>query len=83
MLFTVYILYASDIDKYYIGYTNDEIGKRLRQHLSNHFGFTARSKEWKVVYKEIFENKIDAMKREREIKNWKSKKRIELLLAKG
>ena len=83
MSFTVYILYAPDIDKYYIGYTNDEMGEHLRRHLSNHFGFTARSKEWKVVYKEIFEYKIDAMKREKEIKSWKSKKRIEQLFAKG
>ena len=80
MSFIVYILY--DIDRYYIGYTSDEIEERLRRHLSDHFGFTTRSKEWKVVYKENFNNKADAVKREKEIKNWKSKKRIELLLEK-
>jgi len=82
MTYTVYILYAPDIDNYYIGYTSDEMEERLRRHLSNHFSFTSRSKQWKIVYKGTFDNKTDAMKREREIKNWKSRKRIEQLLTK-
>jgi len=44
MIFTVYILYAADIDKYYIGFTNGEKEERLRKHLSNHTGFTSKSK---------------------------------------
>ena len=80
MIFTVYILYAAGIDKYYIGFTKGEIEERFRKHLSNHAGFTSKSKQWKIVYTELFYNKVYAMKREREIKNWKSRKRIEQLL---
>ena len=49
---------------------------RLRRHLTSHKGFTARTKDWKIVYFETFENKTDAILRELEIKNWKSKKKI-------
>ena len=54
---------------------------RLRRHFSSHKGFTARTKDWKIVYFETFENKTDAILREQEIKNWKSKKRIIELIA--
>ncbi|ELR81290.1 hypothetical protein D505_00045, partial [Elizabethkingia anophelis R26] len=32
---------------------------------------------WMIVYSEIFDDKSSAYKREREIKEWKSKKKIE------
>ncbi len=47
---------------------------RLRRHLSSHKGFTARTKDWKIVYFETFENKTDAILREHEIKIGKVKK---------
>ena len=37
---------------------------------------------WKVVYREKYANKSDAMKREREIKNRKSRNYIENLIEK-
>ena len=64
------------MDQFYIGYTSMILEERLRRHLSTHKGFTARTKDWKIVYFETFENKTDAILRELEIKNWKSKKKI-------
>jgi len=32
----------------------------MRKHLSNHRGFTAKAKDWKVVYFQAFENKWSA-----------------------
>ena len=79
-MFTVYILYSDTRDTFYIGYTGDLIQERLRRHNSNHHGFTGSSTDWKVVYEEKFGTKSDAIKREKEIKAWKSRKRIETLI---
>ena len=77
---TVYILYSVSLDKFYIGYTKVIIEERLRRHLSNHKGFTARVKDWRLVHQESFTDTTEALKREKEIKGWKSKEKIKLLL---
>jgi len=79
-MYTVYILYSSTLDRYYIGFTGSIIITRLKKHLANHRGFTGIVKDWKVVYTEEFQNKKDAMLREKEIKNWKSRIMIEKLI---
>lgn len=79
MEFTVYILYSKSADKYYVGYTSMSIDERLRRHLSNHKGFTGRIKDWELFYFEQFSEKSEAIKREKEIKSWKSKAKIQLL----
>ena len=83
MSFHLYILYSPSKDKYYIGHTGDDLNERLRRHNSDHKGFTGRVGDWRIVYTEEFRTKEDAYKREREIKAWKSKKRIELLIGSG
>ena len=80
MIFTTYILYSSSVDSYYIGYTGDEIEERLRKHNSNHKGYTGKANDWLVVHSEIFQVKSDAIRREKEIKNWKSRQMIEKLI---
>ena len=80
MAATVYILYSAKLDKFYIGCTTGTLAERLRRHLSNHKGFTGKTSDWKVVFSEVFENKLLALKREKEIKSWKSKTRINELI---
>ncbi len=75
-----YILYSETLDKFYIGQTCENLDERLRKHLSNHKGFTAKIKDWKIVYFETHENKSVACKRELEIKSWKSKTKIKKLI---
>ena len=79
-MFYIYILYSKSLTKFYIGHTSDDINERLRKHLSNHSGFTSKSKDWKIVYSESFATKTEAYKRELEIKKWKSKLRIQKLI---
>ena len=79
-MFTVYILYSQNINKYYIGFTGDQVEVRLQKHLSEHRGFTGKQKDWQIVYSEYFQEKSEAMKREKEIKNWKSRIKIEKLI---
>lgn len=78
----LYILHSKSLDKFYIGHTCEEIKERIRKHLSNHKGFTAKSKDWMLVYSEDFRSKSEAYAREKEIKNWKSKKKVKRLIEK-
>ncbi len=80
MQFYVYILHSAILNKYYIGFTGDEITERLRKHNSNHKGFTGGKSDWTIVYTEVFIEKACAQKREKEIKSWKSRKKIEKLI---
>ena len=80
MPFHLYILFSANRNKYYIGHTGDLLSERLRRHNSNHKGFTGPVDDWIIVYTEEFETKQLAYKREREIKDWKSRKRIEQLI---
>ena len=62
------------LKKFYIGSSGDtEI--RLKKHLSNHKGFTGKAKDWTEYLKEEYDLKSVALKRERQLKGWKSKDR--------
>jgi putative endonuclease len=77
---TVYILFSSSLNKYYIGSTKN-LTDRLNKHLSNHSGFTGKAKDWNIVYTEIFLTEKEARQRELQIKKWKSRKMIEKLIS--
>ena len=64
-MFYAYILYSEIRDKYYIGSTSN-ILERLKKHNTNHSGFTGHTGDWIIVWKQIFENKSDAMKKKNE-----------------
>ena len=81
MSYSVYILYSRSLDRYYVGYTGDTLESRLRKHNSNHNGFTGKKPDWVIVYTEMFPTKKEAMTREGQIKNWKSRKMIERLIS--
>jgi putative endonuclease len=76
-----YILYSKELNQYYVGHTSESLEERLRKHLSNHSGFTERAQDWSVVYYEEFETKSLAYKRELEVKKWKSRTKVEKLIA--
>jgi putative endonuclease len=78
-MYFFYILFSEGLNKYYIGHTAN-LEERIKKHNSNHKGFTGKLSDWKVVYCEEFSSKSLAYAREREIKNWKSRTRIEKLI---
>lgn len=78
----VYIIYSIAIDRYYIGVTSD-IKSRIEKHNSNHKGFTGKANDWVLKYSEEFELKSGALKRESQIKSWKSRTEIEKLINKN
>ena len=67
-MFTVYLLYSKDYDKIYIGFTSD-LSKRLLSHNElGKKGWTIKFRPWQLIYKEVYQAKSDAMKREKELK---------------
>ena len=78
-MYYTYIIYSKSIDKYYVGYTSD-IDLRISRHNSGWGKFSSRGIPWQLVYLEKFELKRDAIRRETEIKNKKSRKYIEELI---
>ena len=78
-MYNFYIIYSVQLDKYYIGHTENLEG-RLRRHNSNHKGWTGKASDWLVVYTETYKSKSSAYSRERAVKKWKSRERIEELI---
>ncbi len=78
----VYIIYSISVDRYYVGVTSDIQG-RIKKHNSNHKGFTGKANDWELKYSEEFELKSKAMRRESQIKSWKSRTAIEELINKS
>ena len=65
--FYVYVI-KSRVGLKYTGMTQDLV-LRLKQHNDKSLSFwTKRGKDWKLVYKEEFNNKTEALKRERWLK---------------
>jgi len=67
-MFTVYILFSIQLQKHYVGYTSKDVNERLKEHLFNHKGFTAKVKDWNIIYKTNFSSKTEAIAFERKIK---------------
>jgi putative endonuclease len=81
-MYTVYILFSKNRDRYYIGSTADVDG-RLKRHNTDHAGYTGHSGDWKLLWKKVFDGKFAALEFERKIKSWKSRKMIEKLIGQG
>ncbi|NLK16481.1 MAG: GIY-YIG nuclease family protein [Bacteroidales bacterium] len=78
-MFYMYIIQSEKTGKYYIGSCED-INSRLKKH---NYGATPSTKPgipWKLVYKEEYRTRTEALKREREVKKKKSRKYIEFLI---
>ncbi|MGN6637806.1 MAG: GIY-YIG nuclease family protein [Mucilaginibacter sp.] len=78
-MFFVYILYSVTRDKYYIGSCQD-IDERVKKHNTNHTGFTGKTGDWQLKWLERQTDKAAALKREKQIKNWKSRVMLEKLI---
>ena len=72
MEFLVYILYSEKFNKTYVGFTSNLIG-RIKSHNELGYDWTKSFRPWKVVYIEVFENKTDAIKKEKYFKTGKGR----------
>jgi putative endonuclease len=63
----------------YAGVTND-ISRRMQEHQEKQVnGFTKKYNINKLIYCEIFDNPYEAIQREKQIKGWTRKKKIDLI----
>ena len=75
----VYILASKRNGTLYIGVTSDLL-KRVYQHRNNEVaGFTSRYKVHKLVYYELHGDMSEAIRREKQLKAWKRRWKIELI----
>ena len=75
MDFTVYILFSSIHQKIYIGQTSNLI-QRFISHNELGNDWTKRFRPWNVIYTEIYSERSQALKREKELKGGKGRKWI-------
>ena len=68
----VYILQSQKDGSFYIGYSAN-VEQRLRKHNSAKSGYTATKQPWSVVYQEAFEQKSEALSREKFLKRQKNR----------
>ncbi len=75
----VYIIKSRE-GRYYIGST-ENIEKRIKQHNSkSNRGWTNRFQDWVLVYHEELETRLEARRRERELKKIRGTKKYKELL---
>jgi len=75
----VYILASRRNGTLYIGLTNN-LARRIYEHKNNLLdGFTKKYKVQNLVYAEEFKNIHDAIKREKQLKKWNRKWKVQLI----
>lgn len=80
MGFYTYILYSVKLDKYYVGSCED-MDTRIQQHNAGRNKSTKPGLPWTIKYLEEYSTRAEAVSRETEIKNKKSRKYIEWLIS--
>jgi len=78
-MYYVYILQSLKDYGFYIGYTSN-LENRIKEHNSGKTQSLKRRTPLQVIYKEELLNRIDAIKREREIKKYKGGTRFHKLI---
>lgn len=76
-MYYVYILFLVD-SFFYIGFSKN-LKQRLRQNQNGEVGFTSSKQPVKLVYYEKYNTKQEAIKREKQIKDWSRQKKINLI----
>lgn len=78
-MYYAYILECAD-NSFYVGCTNN-LEKRIKQHNNSKWGahYTKIRRPVKLLYSESFSTLIEARHREKEIKNWRREKKLNLM----
>ena len=78
-MYITYILQSEKDGSYYIG-SSDDLNKRLIRHNRGYSRYTKNRRPFKVVYKEEYNTRSEAKKREYYLKSLKSRLAIEKLM---
>ncbi|EAZ83018.1 GIY-YIG nuclease family protein [Algoriphagus machipongonensis] len=74
--FVVYVLFSKSSGRTYTGMTSDLITRFHFHNYKSTKGFTVRYRPWKVLHVEFFQNKKEALIREKELKSGKGREFI-------
>lgn len=77
MPYTVYIL-RNSTNKLYIGQTNN-LESRITRHQYDGAKFTRGDASFVLVYHEVYETRLVAMRREKQLKGWRRDKKEALI----
>ena len=69
----VYVLFSEKYNKIYIGYTSDLENRIISHNELATKGWTIKFRPWKLIYSEYFNDKLLAMKREKELKTYQGR----------
>jgi putative endonuclease len=78
----LYILQSRSSGRYYIGIT-DHLLRRFDEHRRGETAATRGRGPWWMPYYETFETRAEAVRREKQIKNWKSARAIQDMIVSG
>ena len=76
---SVYILQSATTGKFYIGCSSD-VNARLIEHQRGQTVSTRGRGPWVLVFQEQFDTMVEARRRERQLKSWKSHRSIQELI---
>lgn len=79
MEYTFYILRSLKNNRYYVGSTGN-IKERLAKHNRGEVKSTKAGRPWKAIYREVFDTRQKARRRELQVKLWKSREAVERLI---
>jgi putative endonuclease len=79
-MFHVYILQSQTTQRFYIGCAEDPVA-RLVEHNRGQTLSTRKRGPWAIVYTEEYATLVEARRRERQLKSWKSHRMIAELIA--
>ncbi len=71
-MYYTYVLQSEKDGSYYIGFTS-QLQKRIRQHNSGKSTYTSKHRPYKLVYREKFDTKEEAVEREKYFKTTKDR----------
>jgi putative endonuclease len=78
--FVVYILFSEKYSKTYVGYTSNLLERFKSHNFLSKKGFTTKYRPWTVIHIEFFENKNEAIAREKFLKTGKGREFIKGLI---
>lgn len=79
-MFIVYVLKSRRGGKRYTGFTNKDALQRLQEHNSGSNKWTRINKPFDLVHQENYDNKTDAIKREKFLKSGQGRKFLDEIL---
>jgi putative endonuclease len=79
-MFYLCILQSTSTGRYYVGQTNDPVG-RVAYHNANYSKSLKNRGPWTLVHSEEYVTRSEAVRRERQIKFWKDRAMIAALVS--